>query len=169
MLLFAGVEAQGVHVKDVKHARRGFPMAMLLASVISVAVFLLGSVAVAGLVPYSKLVLQTGVFTAMETVVVGQWHANWIVQVLALLVCFGALSGALAWLSAPSRGLLATAVDGVLPPMLHTTNKRGIQRNIPLLQAIIVTAVSSIYLFTAYVSAAFLLISTVTITLYIVM
>jgi amino acid transporter len=169
MLLFAGVEAQGVHVKDMKNARRGFPMAMLLASVISVAVFLLGSIAVAGLVPYSKLVLQTGVFTAMQTVLVGQWHANWVVQVLALLVCFGALSGALAWLSAPSRGLLATAVDGVLPPILQTTNKRGIQRNILLLQAVIVTAVSSIYLFTADVSAAFFLISTVTITLYIVM
>jgi amino acid transporter len=169
MLLFAGVEAQGVHVKDMKNARRGFPMAMLLASVISVAVFLLGSVAVAGLVPYSKLVLQTGVFTAMQTVLVGQWHANWIVQVLALLVCFGALSGALAWLSAPSRGLLATAVDGVLPPVLQKTNARGIQRNILLLQALIVTAVSSIYLFTADVSAAFFLISTVTISLYIVM
>jgi amino acid transporter len=169
MLLFAGVEAQGVHVKDMKNARRGFPAAMLLASVISVAVFLLGSIAVAGLVPYSKLVLQTGVFTALQTVLVGQWHANWLVQVLALLVCFGALSGALAWLSAPSRGLLATAVDGVLPPVLQKTNTRGIQRNILLLQAIIVTAVSSIYLFTADVSAAFFLISTVTISLYIVM
>lgn len=169
MLLFAGVEAQAVHVRDMKNPGRGFPAAMLLASVVSVAVFLLGSIAVAGLVPYGKLVLQTGVFTAMQTVLVGQWHANWIVQLLAVLVCFGALSGALAWVSAPSRGLLATAHDGVLPPILQKTNKRGIQRNILILQAIIVTVVSSIYLFTSDVSGAFFLISTVTISLYIVM
>ena len=169
MLLFAGVEAQAVHVGEMKNPRRGFPAAMLLASAISVAVFLLGSIAVAGLVPYNKLVLQTGVFNALQTVLVNQWHSNWIVQVLSLLICYGALSGALAWISAPSKALLTTAHDGVLPPILQKTNKAGIQRNILILQAIIVTVVSSIYLFTANVSAAFFLISTVTISLYIVM
>jgi amino acid transporter len=169
MLLFAGVEAQAVHVGDMKNPRRGFPMAMLLASVISVAVFLLGSIAVAGLVPYGKLVIQTGVFEALQTVLVGQWHSGWIVQLLAALIAYGALSGALAWLSAPSRGLLATAHDGLLPPVLQKTNRQGVPRNILILQAIIVTAVSSIYLFTADVSGAFFLISTVTISLYIVM
>jgi amino acid transporter len=102
-------------------------------------------------------------------VLVSQWHSNWIVQVLAILICYGALSGALAWISAPSRALLTTAHDGVLPPILQKTNKAGVQRNILILQGIIVTAVSSIYLFTVDVSAAFFLISTVTISLYIVM
>jgi amino acid transporter len=169
MLLFAGVESQAVHVGEMKNPKRGFPTAMLFAAGISVAVFLLGSLAVAGLVPYNHIVLTAGVFEAMQTVLVGVWHMNWIVQVLALLVCYGALSGALAWISAPSRALLTTAQDGVLPPILQKTNKAGVQRNILILQAIIVTAVSSIYLFTADVSGAFFLISTVTISLYIVM
>ncbi|QWT24489.1 amino acid permease [Subtercola sp. PAMC28395] len=169
MLLFAGVEVQAVHVQDMKNPRRGFPAAMLLASAISVAVFLFGSIALAGLVPYNDLVLQTGVFDAMRTVLVGLWNMNWLLQILAVLVCYGALSGALAWISAPSRALLTTAHDGLLPPILQKTNKVGIQRNILILQAIIVTAVSSIYLFTADVSGAFFLISTVTISLYIVM
>jgi amino acid transporter len=169
MLLFAGVEVQAVHVGEMKNPRRGFPAAMLLASVISVAVFLLGSIAVAGIVPYQKLVLQTGVFDALRTVLVGEFRANWIVQVLAVLICYGALSGALAWISAPSRALLATAHDGLLPPFMQKTNKRGIQKNILVIQAIIVTVVSSIYLFTSNVSGAFFLISTVTISLYIVM
>jgi amino acid transporter len=169
MLLFAGVEVQAVHVGEMKDPRGGFPAAMLLASVIAVAVFLLGSLAVAALVPYDKLLIQTGVFQALQTVLVGQWHMGWVVQVLAALIAFGALSGALAWLSAPSRGLLATAHDGLLPPLMQKTNKQGAPRNILIIQAIIVTAVSSIYLFTADVSGAFFLISTVTISLYIVM
>lgn len=169
MLLFAGVEVQAVHVGEMKDPRRGFPAAMLLASIVSIAVFLLGSIAVAALVPYNKIVLQTGVFTAFQTVLVGQWHLGWVVQILAALVAFGALSGALAWLSSPSRGLLATAHDGLLPPIMQNTNRAGVPRNILILQAIIVTAVSSIYLFMTDVSGAFFLISTVTISLYIVM
>ncbi|WP_308465189.1 amino acid permease [Rathayibacter soli] len=169
MLLFAGVEVQSVHVGEMKNPRRGFPAAMLLASIVSIAVFLLGSLAVAALVPYNKLVLQTGVFEALKTVLVDQWHIGWVVQVLAALIAFGALSGALAWLSSPSRGLLATAHDGLLPPLMQKTNKQGAPRNILIIQAIIVTAVSSIYLFTSNVSGAFFLISTVTISLYIVM
>lgn len=169
MLLFAGVEAQAVHVRDMKNPRRGFPAAMLLASVVAVGVFLFGSLAVAGLVPHDKLGLQTGVFTALQTVLVGEWHAGWLVQVLSLMICYGALSGALAWLSAPSRGLLATAEDGVLPPVMQKTNKAGMPRNILILQAVIVTLVSSIYLVTSDVSGAFFLISTITVSLYIVM
>ena len=169
MLLFAGVEVQSVHVGEMKSPRRGFPAAMLLASVISVAVFLLGSLAVAALVPYNKLVIQTGVFEALKTVLVDQWHIGWVVQVLSALIAFGALSGALAWLSSPSRGLLATAHDGLLPPLMQKVNRQGAPRNILIIQAIIVTAVSSIYLFTSNVSGAFFLISTVTISLYIVM
>ncbi|MEW1959619.1 amino acid permease [Kineococcus sp. NPDC059986] len=169
MLLFAGVEAQAVHVGDMKNPKRGFPAAMLIASLVSVAVFLLGSIAVAGLVPYEDIVLQTGVFDALGVVLVGLWHANWIVQILSVLVCYGALSGALAWISAPSRALLATAHDGLLPPLMQKTNEQGVPRNILLIQAVIVTAVSSIYLVTSDVSAAFFLISTVTISLYIVM
>jgi amino acid transporter len=169
MLLFAGVEAQAVHVGDMKNPKRGFPAAMLIASLVSVAVFLLGSIAVAGLVPYDDIVLQTGVFDALGVVLVGLWHANWIVQILSVLICYGALSGALAWISAPSRALLATAHDGLLPPLMQKTNEQGVPRNILLIQAIIVTAVSSIYLVTSDVSAAFFLISTVTISLYIVM
>jgi len=169
MLLFAGVEVQSVHVGEMKNPRRGFPAAMLIASLISVTVFLLGSLAVAALVPYNNLVIQTGVFQALQTVLVTQWHMGWIVQVLAALIAFGALSGALAWLSAPSRGLLATAHDGLLPPLMQKTNKSGAPRNILIIQAIIVTVVSSIYLFTQNVSGAFFLISTVTISLYIVM
>ncbi|QYF73150.1 amino acid permease [Cryobacterium sp. PAMC25264] len=169
MLLFAGVEVQAVHVREMKSPRRGFPLAMLLASLIAVVVFLFGSIAVAGLVPYDDIVLQTGVFDAMGTVIVGLWNMSWLLQILAALVCYGALSGALAWISAPSRAMLATAHDGLLPPILQKTNSVGIQRNILILQAIIVTVVSSIYLFTADVSAAFFLISTVTVSLYIVM
>jgi amino acid transporter len=78
-----------------------------------------------------------------------------------VLVCWGALSGALAWISAPSHALLVTAHDVVLPLMMQKTHKQGVTKNILLIQALIVTAVSSIYLVTTNVSAAFFLISAV--------
>jgi len=169
LLLFAGVEAQAVHVRDMRNPRRGFPAAMLIAAVVSVALFTLGALSVAGIVPYAKIQLQTGVFSALGAVLSNQWNIGWALQILALMICFGALAGALAWLTSPSRGLLSTAHDGVLPPFMQKTNRKGVQQNILIIQAIIVTVISALYLVLPNVSGAFFLISSMTITLYIVM
>lgn len=169
LLLFAGVEAQAVHVRDMRNPRRGFPAAMLIAAVVSVALFTLGALSVAGIVPYAKLQLQTGIFSALGAVLSNQWNIGWALQILALMICFGALGGALAWLTSPSRGLLSTAHDGVLPPFMQKTNRKGVQKNILIIQAVIVTVISALYLVLPDVSGAFFLISSMTITLYIVM
>jgi putative glutamate/gamma-aminobutyrate antiporter len=169
LLLFAGVEVQGVHVTEMRNPTRGFPLSMLVAAGISFAVFTFGALAVAGIVPYQDLTLQSGVFDAFDRVLDGSWHMGWLSQVVAALVCYGALGGALAWLGGPSRGLLATARDGQLPPFLQRTNRRGVQRNILLVQGAIVTVIASIYLVTDNVSGAFFLISAMTVSLYIVM
>jgi amino acid transporter len=86
-----------------------------------------------------------------------------------VLICYGALAGALAWLLGPSRGLLATAHDGELPPFLQRTNRKGIPRNILLVQGVIVSLISGVYLTTKDVSNAFFLIAAMTVSLYIIM
>lgn len=169
LLLFAGVEVQAVHITDMKRPRSGFPRAMLIATVISVTIFTLGALAVAGILPYNQISLQSGVFDALNHVLDDTWNIGWMTQILSGLICYGALGGALAWLVGPSRGLLATAHDGELPPALQRTNAKGIQRNILLVQGAIVTLISCVYLVTKDVSNAFFLISAMTVSLYIIM
>ncbi|MFI6943720.1 APC family permease [Streptomyces sp. NPDC050418] len=169
LLLFAGGESQAVHVSEMKDPKRGYPKAMWLAAGLAFAIFTAGSLAVAGILPYGKITLTTGVFDAYQSVLGGALHAGWLVPVIAALIGYGALSGALAWISGPSKALLSTAHDGLLPPALRRTNNKGAQRNILFAQGLIVTLISAIYLVTPNVSAAFFLISAMTVSLYIVM
>ncbi|GAB3478409.1 amino acid permease [Nocardiopsis coralliicola] len=168
LLLFAGVESQAVHVNEMDNPRSGFPTAMLLAALLSAGIFTIGSLALAAILTYDEINLQSGVFTGLEKSLT-HLGTPWLVPVLAVLIGYGALGGALAWISGPSKGLLATAKDGMLPPLLQRTNKKGIQRNILIVQGVIVTLISSVYLFMKDVSAAFFLISAMTVSLYIIM
>ena len=53
---------------------------------------------------------------------------------MGFLAAFGAVGGVLAWIAGPSKGLLATAKDGDLPPFLAHTNNAGIQTHICMCQ-----------------------------------
>jgi amino acid transporter len=168
VLLFAGVEVQAVHVIDMRSPSRGFPAAIGLGALISVLIFALGALPIAAILPYEKISLQSGVFDAFGAVLVDIWHMGWAVSALSLLVGVGAISGVLAWLGSPSRGLLETAHEGELPPLLQAKNRKGMPTHILLVQGLIVTVISCFYFVIQDVSVAFFLISAMTIALYLI-
>ncbi|MFE3189032.1 amino acid permease [Nocardia sp. NPDC059240] len=168
LLNFAGVESQGVHSTELKNPAKGYPVAIMIAAGVAFGIFTLGALAVAGIVPYSKIDLNTGVFDAFSAGFTEMIHSTWPVRILSALIAYGALAGVLAWILGPSRGVLATAHDGMLPPVLQKVNNRGVQVNILIIQGIIVTALSSIYLFMSDVSSAFFLISAMAVSLYLI-
>ncbi|MCH9816607.1 MAG: amino acid permease [Actinomycetia bacterium] len=169
LLLFAGVEVQAVHVKELKKPKSQFPAAMLIAAVVAVVIFALGTLAVAGMVPYDKIDLTTGVFDAFQNAFTALGVGAWAISIVSIFVCFGAIAGVLAWITGPSKGLLETAEDGLLPPWLQKTNKRGIQLHILWVQGGIVTLISTVYFFIDNVSVAFFLITVMAISVYIIM
>ncbi|WP_298984251.1 amino acid permease [uncultured Roseibium sp.] len=168
VLLFAGVEVHAVHANELKDPHRDFPKAILLSVLVIVVLFLLGSLALAAIVPADKIALDQGPMQAFS-IALGGFGLSWLVPVLALLIALGALAGVMSWITGPSRGLLRTARDGELPPLLARTNKNGIQVVILLVQGCIVTVLASLYFFLKDVSVAFFLLSAMTITLYLVM
>jgi len=168
VLLFAGVEVQAVHVMDMRNPSRGFPAAIGLGALISVLIFALGALPIAAILPYDKISLQSGVFDAFAAIITDIWHMGWLVSLLSLLVGIGAISGVLAWLGSPSRGLLETAHEGELPPFLQAKNSRGMPTHILLVQGLIVTVISGFYFVIPDVSVVFFLISAMTIALYLI-
>jgi amino acid transporter len=168
VLLFAGVEVQAVHVIDMRSPSRGYPAAIGLGALISVLIFALGALPIAAILPYEKISLQSGVFDAFGAVLADIWHMSWAVSALSLLVGVGAISGVLAWLGSPSRGLLETAHEGELPPILQAKNRKGMPTHILLVQGLIVTVISCFYFVIQDVSVAFFLISAMTIALYLI-
>lgn len=168
ILLFAGMEVGAVHVRELKNPKVDYPRAVFLATIIIVLIFALGAFAVAAVIPAKDISLTAGV---METFarILATYRLDWLLPFIGILIAFGSLSGVLAWISGPSKGLLATAKNGEIPPFLAHTNKKGIQTHILWIQALIVTVLTSIYFIMDNVSHAFFLLSAMTITLYLVM
>lgn len=168
LLNFAGVESQAVHASELKDPKRGYPVVIMIAAAVSFGIFTLGALAVAGILPYNQINLNTGVFDAFRNASSAAFGTTWIVFVLSALICYGALGGVLAWITGPSRGVLATAHDGMLPPWMQRTNKAGVQRNILLIQGCVVTVLSALYLVMTDVSTVFFLITAMAVSLYII-
>ena len=168
LLLFAVVEVHAVHAQELKNPQRQFPAAMLLAALISFVLFTFGSLAVAIVAPYKTINLQSGVLETFHDVF-AHYNVSWLTNVMGLLTAFGALAGVMSWISGPSRGLLWTAKEGLLPDFMKKTNNNGVQINILLLQGAIVTVLSSLYIVMKDVSVAFFLLTALTIGVYLVM
>jgi len=94
---------------------------------------------------------------------------SWATPFVCLLLAFGGIGGVMSWISGPSRGLLWTAREGEIPPLLAKTNANGVQINILIVQGVIVSILSLAYFVMSDVSVAFFLLSAVTITLYLIM
>jgi len=121
------------------------------------------------ILPYEKIDLTKAIFLTFEAIIKDIWHLDWLLKLLSLFVAFGVMGGVFAWIASPSRGLLATAEAGELPPILQKTNKKEMPVPILIIQGIIVTIISSLYFFMKHVEVGFFLISAMTISLYLIM
>ncbi len=168
ILLFAGVEVHAVHANELEKPAKQFPASMFIAMTIIFLLFSLGSLAVATVIPASEISLTAGLMQAFKQLL-DKFNLTYMTPIIGLLTAFGAIGGVMSWISGPSRGLLETAKQGEIPPFMAKTNKHGMQVSILLIQAVIVSGLSSLYFLMDNVSVAFFLLSAMTVTLYLVM
>ncbi|MBI4707840.1 MAG: amino acid permease [Candidatus Omnitrophica bacterium] len=168
ILLFAGVEVHAVHANRMPKPQIQYPIALLFTSLIVFGIFTLGAFSISAIMPYAAINVESGLIQAFE-MAFAQFNLSWCVPIIGILIMFGALASVTSWIVGPSRGLLQTAKDQLLPGFMAKTNQQGIQVNILIVQAVIVTLLSCVYFIFKNVSVAFFLIGAMTITLYLLM
>ncbi len=168
VLLFAGVEVQAVQAADMKNPARDFPLAMLMASLIIVLLFLLGSFAIAAVMPASEINLTAGVMQTFK-LLFAKYNISFLLPIMGFFIAFGAIGGVMSWVTGPSRGLLQTAREGEMPLFMAKTNSKGAPVTLLIIQLCVVTVLASLYFIMENVSVAFFVLSAMTATLYLVM
>lgn len=166
--MFTGMEVGGVHVNDMENSRVKYPETVFIALFIIVLGFLLGSLAIGVTHKPESISLTAGIMQGFVDLLV-KFNISWLVPILGILVAFGAVGSVVAWIGGPSKGLLATAKEGALPPFLQYVNINEIQTHILWVQGGIVTILSMVFLLMPNVSAAFFLLSALTASLYLTM
>lgn len=165
LLGFGGMEMSAVHAKDVENPRKNYPKAILLSALIILIFSILGTLSIATVLPPDNINLVAGGIEAMG-IFMESFNMAWMTPIIALLVALGAIASVSTWAIGPSKGLLEAANDGDLPEVFHKTNKAGVPYVILLCQALVVTAVSAVFLYFPDVNSSFWILITLASLLY---
>ena len=167
-LFYAGMEMMGIHVMDVDNPKRNYPRAIIIGSLVTVVIFILGTFALGIVVPAKDISLT-------QTLLIGfdnyfkYLHLSWMGPVIAIALVFGVLAGVLTWVAGPSKGIFTVGRAGYLPPFFQKTNKEGVQRNILLVQGVIVTILGLLFVVMPSVQSFYQILSQLTVLLYLIM
>jgi glutamate:GABA antiporter len=168
LLGFAGMEMSAVHAKDVVNPKKNYPKAILLSAVIIVILSILGTLAIAIVIPENDIQLASSAIAAIS-IFLKSYHLGWLSPVIAALITFGAFGTVSTWTVGPVKGLLAAADSGELPPIFHKVNKHGMPVPMMLIQACIVTVSACLFLFSKNINTSFWMLIVLTSQLYIIM
>lgn len=156
-----GMEMSASHACEVQNPQRDYPRAVYYSILIILFTLILGSLAISIVVPAEKLNIVSGLLQAFELFFT-QFHMMWFMPILAIMLIFGAIGGAAAWMLGPSKGMLMACHDGSLPKHLGKISKHNTPIRILLWQGIIFTVLCSAFIIMPSVSSAFWVLSDVT-------
>jgi len=167
-LFYAGMEMMGIHVMEVDNPKRNYPRAIIIGSLVTVLIFILGTFSLGIIVPAKDISLTQTLLIGFDN----YFHylkMSWMGPIVAIALVFGVLAGVLTWVSGPSKGIFAVGRAGYLPPFFQKTNSRGVQRNILLIQGVIVTILGMLFVVMPSVQSFYQILSQLTVLLYLIM
>ncbi len=168
LMSFLGMEMSAVHVNEVADPARSYPRAIFAACAIIMSLSLLGSLAIAFVIPAGDVSLSAGVCQAFAELF--RIHGlPFMTPVVAFLLAYGALAAVVTWMAGPAKGILQVAREGYLPQSWRRTNKYGMPTTILVVQAALSSLLAVAVLFMPTVSSAFMLMSALAAQLYLIM
>ena len=167
-LFYAGMEMMGIHVMDVDNPKRNYPRAIIIGSLVTVLIFILGTFSLGIVVPAKEISLTQTLLIGFDNYF-NYLKVSWMGPIIAIALVFGVLAGVLTWVAGPSKGIFAVGRAGYLPPFFQRTNNNGVQRNILLVQGVIVTILGLLFVVMPSVQSFYQILSQLTVLLYLIM
>jgi amino acid transporter len=168
MMSFCGIEIATVHANDVENPQNAFPKALIYSVLIILVTLILGSLAIAVVLPGKDINLVAGIMQAFEAFFIS-YGMYWMMPVVAIMLVLGGLGGVSNWIIAPTKGLLVAAEDGNLPELFQRTNSKGAPVIMLITQAVIVSILSALFLFMPSVNGSYWLLTALAAQLYMLM
>jgi amino acid transporter len=151
MFAFLGIESATVPAGDVIDPRRTIPRATVLGTLISAAIYILGTTVVMGVIPREKLMHSSAPFADAARAMWGEWAAI-VIALAAIVSSLGALNG---WTLMLSQVPMAAARDGAMPPVFAKLSSRGVPAqglaiSVGLSTALVLLSISGTSAFVAF-------------------
>ena len=141
MMSLCGIEIATVHAAQTKDPQRNIPKALLYATLLIVGLYLLGSLAIAIVLPSDSISLIVGIMQAL-TVFFEQYQMPWLVSLIGGMIILGSLGSLTNWIIAPIKVVHMMAHEHNLPKLLQRVNRYQVPSGLLICQGIIVTVLS---------------------------
>lgn len=165
MTSFEGFELVAVHMRDIKDSKKNYPRAMMISMVIILLTMIMGSLAIAMIVPKNNIMLVSGVAQGFDYLL-NVYHLKYLLPLLIVLMTLGNFGEMINWMAAPARGLYQASEEGYLPEILHERNKWGAERNLLILQGVLVSIFCLAFLFMPNVNSAYWFLTNLSVEIY---
>lgn len=166
-LFYAGMEMGGIHVKEMDNPAKNYPKAIFIGAAITVVIFILGTFALGAIIPQKDINLTQSLLIGFDRYF-NYIHASWLSPIIAIALAFGVLAGVLTWVAGPSKGIFAVGKAGYLPPFFQKANKIGVQKNILMVQGVIVTLLGLLFVVMPSVQSFYQILSQLSVLLYLI-
>ena len=167
-LFYGGMELQAVHINDMSNPAKDFPRSVLVAVVVIVVGYALGTLIIGMVIPTAKINLLQSLLVAYNSL----WSSlglEWAGNIMAALVMFGVVGQVSVLVTGPSTGLMAVAQSGYLPRSLQTVNKKGINKPILYIAGVFVSLLSLVLIVLPTVESAYQIMSQMSTIIYLIM
>jgi glutamate:GABA antiporter len=114
LLAFSGMEMAGFSADSARNPKKDIPRATLLACVVLVVLYVLGTLAIAFVVPANQIDLHAGLFQAFQ-VFFDKFGVGWLLRPMSLLVFVGGIALLSTWMYGPAKGFMRASAQGDYP------------------------------------------------------
>ncbi len=161
ILIFAGMEMAGFHATETKNPQRDYPRAIFLSATIIFTVTVLGTLAIAAVVPAKQMSLAGGLMQAFQ-IFLTKLGMAWAAPIVAVLLAVGALAQLSTWLAGPAKGLQPVAVEGDLPRVFRRENADHMPVGVLLIQAVLGSILALMMLLVPSINTGYWILSALT-------
>ncbi len=154
ILGLGGMQIIAFHTPNAINPRHDYPRAILLAILIVLFVCVCSTLGIMTVIPHNELNLISGFIESFSRFFT-EFNMQWATPLIIFLVVFGMLSTFNAWFLGPARGLAVAAHNDFIPKFFGRVNRHDVPANILVLQAVVCSFFSMIFLYMPDISAGF--------------
>jgi amino acid transporter len=158
-----GLEMSAVHAGDVRNPQKDFPRAIFWSASLILISLILGSLSIALIVPAKQLSILSGLTEAYVTFF-NSYHFPFFIPIIISLIIIGSLCSISTWVIGPTRGLLIATSESKITGLrwLLKVNRLGAPVSLLLVQGVLVSLLSSLFILIPSVNETYWLLSVMT-------
>jgi APA family basic amino acid/polyamine antiporter len=137
LFAFLGIESATIPAANIKNPSVTIPRATLYGTLITLLIYIIGSIAIMGIIPQDELRLSTAPFADAAGIMWGT-TGRYLVGFGAIVSTFGALNG---WILIQAQIPFAMSADVLLPPIFKKKSARDLPIYSLLISSLLVTVI----------------------------